>query len=253
MATLPLEYLQKKLKRSQLLDKKFNRIIKNSKPIGEDEETARLAGVNLAPNAIQDYREELNRLLRSFFTVEVAQSIADNDEFDDEEVRLLVDNWISRTLLVLSPFQGKRDVPISAVLRALRNEVDQMEDVQLRIKLSKGALRGSLWEGKDLSEDEQKAYSVAVLSAHGAMNDRQFPPIRNVNQPKGEWNADLRRWAEIDRIPLNLAVALVRTTQVVLDAVRAIPVDERTAADVNNYRWAVRVARTPAVSDRVLA
>jgi hypothetical protein len=109
-----------------------------------------------------------------------------------------------------------------------------------------------LWEGKDLTEDEQKAYAVAVLSAHGAMNDRRFPPIRNINQPKGEWNADLRRWAEIDRIPLNLAIALVRTTQVVLDAVRAIPVDERTAADVNNYRWAVRVARTPAVSDRVL-
>jgi hypothetical protein len=213
MATLPLEYLQRKLKRSQLLDKKFTRIFKNSKPIGEDEETARLAGVNLAPNAIQDYREEFNRLLRSYFTPEVAQSIADSEELDEEEVRLLVDGWVGTTEGVLAPFQGKRDIPISAVLRALRNEVDRMEDVQLRIKLSKGALRGNLWGGKDLTEDEQKAYSVAVLSAHGAMNDRRFPPIRNINQPKGEWNADLRRWAEIDRIPLNLAVALVRTTQ----------------------------------------
>ena len=92
MATLSLEYLHRKLKRPQLLDKKFQRIIKNSKPMGEDEETARLAGVNLAPNAIQDYREEFNRLLRSYFTPDVAQSIADNDEFDDSEIRLLIDN-----------------------------------------------------------------------------------------------------------------------------------------------------------------
>jgi hypothetical protein len=252
MATLSLEYLQRKLKRSQLLDKKFQRIIKNAPAIGEDAETARLAGVNLNPNSIQDYREEFNRLLRSFFSPEASQSIADSEEFDEDEVQMLVENWIGTTEGVLAPIQGKRDIPISAVLRALRNEVDRMEDVQLRIKLSKGALRGNLWEGKDLSEDEQKAYAVAVLSAHGAMNDRRFPPIRNVNQPKGEWNADLCRWAEIDRIPLNLAVALVRTTEVVLNAVRAIPVDERSAADVNSYRWAVRVARTPAVSDRVL-
>jgi hypothetical protein len=115
MATLPLEYLQRKLKRSQLLDKKFNRIIKNSKPIGEDEETARLAGVNLAPNAIQDYREEFNRLLRSYFTPDVAPSIADDSEFDDSEIKLLTDNWIGTTESVLGAFQGRRDVPISAV------------------------------------------------------------------------------------------------------------------------------------------
>jgi hypothetical protein len=55
MATLPLEYLQRKLKRSQLLDKRFQRIIKNSKPIEEDEETKRRANVNLNPNSISDF------------------------------------------------------------------------------------------------------------------------------------------------------------------------------------------------------
>jgi hypothetical protein len=184
MATLPLEYLQRKLKRSQLLDKKFNRILKNSKPIGEDEATARLAGVNLNPNSIQDYREEFNRLLRSYFTPDVAQSIADNDEFDESEIKLLVDNWIGTTEGVLGAFQGRRDVPISAVLRALRNVVDKMVDVRLRVELQREQLKSanaglSLWdEDKTLSPDEQEAYVQAVFRAKALINQDRFKSIR---------------------------------------------------------------------------
>jgi hypothetical protein len=242
MSVLPLEYLQKKLKRSQLLDKKFNRIIKNAPAIGEDAESARLAGANLAPNAIQDYREEFNRLLRSYFTPDVAQSIADNDEFDDSEIRLLVDNWIGTTEGVLGAFQGRRDVPISAVLRALRNVVDKMVDVRLRVELQREQLKSanagmSLWdEGKTLSPDEQEAYVQAVFRAKALINQDRFKSIR-ASASRAVILAGLREWGSIDQLGINLAAAFNKTVNGIL---RATEGRSLSANDQRNRNWALR-------------
>jgi hypothetical protein len=172
----------------------------------------------------------------------VAQSIADNDEFDDSEIRLLVDNWIGTTESVLSAFQGRRDVPISAVLRALRNVVDKMVDVRLRVELQREQLKStnaalSLWDdGKTLSPDEQEAYVQAVFRAKALINQDRFKSIR-ASASRAVILAGLREWGSIDQLGINLAAAFDKTVNGII---RATEGRSLSANDQRNRNWALR-------------